>query len=715
MSGNFWLDWAVSAISLLNTILLFWLGLSVLLNANQRTWGLWAASSALLMGALFFAVHTIFLGYGPGIFNPQLDFWWRLGWMPVVILPYIWYAVMLWYAGLWDPPKIWLAGRHRAWFSLTTLLAVIVTWMLFFANPLPSLSQVYATDLSSTPLIAGIPLLGLIYPLYLILCTSFALDTLRRPGPARRPLGDQARRRALPWLTTATLLLILVSMLVGGLMVWLTWQLPLQQMAGPILPAVTVFDLGVAALITISILVVGQAVVSYEVFTGRKLPLQGLRRAWHGAILLAASYSGAVSFFQHYSMPAVFGMLLASILMTLFFALWSWQTLRERYQPLQSLQPIFRGPHLYRQLLRSQSTAPVLHAQDLFDALCSQILDASLAILIPAGPFRALERINTLHYPAGDPARQPPVEIPPVAQDPSSPDFLSIEGAGYGGARWMVLLRSGNELVGLLLLGEKRSTGLYSQEEIETARAVAERLLDSLAAAEITRRLIELQRERLVEAGLLDQHARRVLHDEVLPDLHAALLGLNESDPSQIGALQSVAQNLTSAHRQIADLLRQAPPSYPATLARLGLLAALREASQELRDSFDHIEWDIPESVQAAMRLLPLAEKQVLFYAAREAMRNAAHHAKRSGASHQLRLVVQGKLQDGLVLEIEDNGGGVTGQAGGSGSGQGLALHSTMMAVIGGSLALSGKPGESTRVTLRLPQAGATPDSPAAA
>ena len=33
MTGSFFLDWAIMAVSLFNTILLLWLGLAVLLNA----------------------------------------------------------------------------------------------------------------------------------------------------------------------------------------------------------------------------------------------------------------------------------------------------------------------------------------------------------------------------------------------------------------------------------------------------------------------------------------------------------------------------------------------------------------------------------------------------------------------------------------------------------------------------------------------------------
>ena len=42
------LDWVIRAISLFNTIILLWLGLTVSLNAERRRWGTYVASSGLL-------------------------------------------------------------------------------------------------------------------------------------------------------------------------------------------------------------------------------------------------------------------------------------------------------------------------------------------------------------------------------------------------------------------------------------------------------------------------------------------------------------------------------------------------------------------------------------------------------------------------------------------------------------------------------------------
>ncbi|HEY9089435.1 MAG TPA: ATP-binding protein, partial [Anaerolineaceae bacterium] len=69
-----------------------------------------------------------------------------------------------------------------------------------------------------------------------------------------------------------------------------------------------------------------------------------------------------------------------------------------------------------------------------------------------------------------------------------------------------------------------------------------------------------------------------------------------------------------------------------------------------------------------------------------------------------LKLTLRLAWQDGLLLQIEDSGGSLeTGAVEPSGSGHGLALHSTMMAVAGGTLTLESQPGAFTRVSLHLP------------
>jgi hypothetical protein len=88
MSGQFWLDWAVLAVSLFNTIVLLWLGLTVLLNAERRTWGIWMAGGGLLLGGIFFLSHSAIIGHGLNFLDEGINFWWQLGWFPVILAPF---------------------------------------------------------------------------------------------------------------------------------------------------------------------------------------------------------------------------------------------------------------------------------------------------------------------------------------------------------------------------------------------------------------------------------------------------------------------------------------------------------------------------------------------------------------------------------------------------------------------------------------------------
>jgi signal transduction histidine kinase len=166
---------------------------------------------------------------------------------------------------------------------------------------------------------------------------------------------------------------------------------------------------------------------------------------------------------------------------------------------------------------------------------------------------------------------------------------------------------------------------------------------------------------------------------------------------------------------------------------------ALRKAVEEdFAGAFDSVEWQVDPAVTDALSDISPLSAEVVFYAAREAIRNAARYG-RDNPARPLHLRVAVMWRGGLEILVEDDGVGLplgaqaepasaptnghtsngatgstqppdespaplNGSAGGSG--QGLALHSTMMAVVGGSLSTESVPGEYTRVVLSLPVGG---------
>jgi hypothetical protein len=737
MTGNILLDWAIMAVSLFNTILLLWLGLTVLLTADQRPWGVWLVGGGLLVSGAFFVSHSAILGYGLHTIGQGLNFWWRLGWLPVVISPLAWYVAMLWYAGFWrwraSQINNSLLGRQRYGLIITLLLAVTLFGLLVFANPLPSFIQVSQLQLSATPEVGGIPLLILVYPLYIILCIGLSLDALRHPAPSDRIMGHLARRRAHPWLMAASIILLLVSLLVGWVMVWVVLnaqqRLPVDSLTDL---AVTLgwFDLVIDLLIALAVISMGRAIVSYEVFTGKTLPRRGFFRHWRSAVILAAGYGLVVGGTIAIQLRPIYSLLLTTMLMVTFYALFSWRSFVERDYYMNRLRPFVASQRLYEHLLAATSSLPssnegeALGGDEPFHALCADILGARLAYLIPLGSLAPL--IGTaLTYPNNAPPL--PRSPAPLLTDLSPQTMcLPLDPAHYGGALWAVPLWSERGLIGLLLLGEKRDGGLYTQEEMEIARASGERLIDTQASVELARRLMALQRQQLTQSQILDRQTRRILHDDILPSLHTAMLMLTtdrrppsaksphgtadnpQSPTSTPGAPRSAAQSpislLTDVHHQISDLLHEMPTPVASEVGRLGLVAALRRTvDDELSRAFDEVSWRVEPQAEEKARAIPALTAEVLFYAAREAIRNAAHHA-RAEAANPLHLQIMITWPNGLEITIEDNGVGLGVASSTNGSGQGLALHSTMMAVVGGTLVVESASSSGTRVTLTLPQ-----------
>lgn len=734
MTGSFLLDWVLLTVSLFNTILLFWLGMTVLLNAERHTWGIWLAGGGLLLGGIFFLSHSAILGLGLFDLGPGMNFWWRIGWMPVVCLPYAWYVVMLWYASYWDDPTSSIHRHHRFGLLLATLLAIVTVGLIVFLNALPSLTQLVELRDNAFLSVGGVPVLMLLFPVYLLTCLGLSLDALLRPGISRRIMGQQARLRARPWLTAATAAMLAVSLLVGGVIVWVIQALH-PTSSGMVSPAAITrltfvlagFDLAIDLLIAAATLMVGQGVVAYEVFTGKVLPRHGLRRFWQRAIILAAGYSLVVSWALTYPLKPIYTLLLSTLLLVAFYALLSWRSYADRERYIQSLRPFVSSQRLYDQLLHplTDQSAPLsttpaeLDIAKPFSALCEDLLGARLAYLIPLGPLAPLVGAGLAYPEHAAPELEMGLLAASIRQKLEATDrqliesrhpdsnnpftgvdfFLPLEPAESAGCHLAVPLWSERGRIGVLLLGEKRDGGLYTQEEIEIARAVGERLVDTQASTELARRLMALQRQRLAETQVIDQRTRRVLHDDVLPRLHTTLLEISSNSVSN----ERMIESLSEIHATLSRLLRELPSITTPEISRLGLFQALRQMIEgEFALAFDRLDWQIDAQAENQASSLSPLTAEVLFYAAREAVRNAAQHGRDQASTQPLNLEMRAEWNNNLQITISDNGVGITTAPSGN-RGQGLALHSTLMAVIGGTLVVESSPGEYTRLILSLP------------
>jgi hypothetical protein len=706
MTGHFLLDGSLLSVSLFNAILMLWLGLTVLLNAGHRSpasrsgsWGFWIAAVGLILGGFFFIFHTILLGYDLSAIIPAWNVLWRAIWITVVLLPFSWYAVMLWYSGFWEEGAGELLRRHRPWFLFCAASALAWIVLALFSNPLPVMTELARYESGPAPAAGGFPGVLLAYPPFIVLYIGLAFDALRRPGPTARLMGTAARLRARPWFLAASLVFLAVCMLVGFAELWVLLNSG-TLWTDEFLTVLGILDLVISTLIGLATLLLGQAIVAYEVFTGRILPRRGLARYWRNAILLACGYGLVVGWSLAAGMRPVYILLLATVMMTVFYAMLGRRSYTARDSFLEVLRPFVTSQRLYERLTADTDTPWEADAAEPFRALCSGLLECERAALAATGPMAPLWG-PPLTYPDNFSIAQP---LPEQIESGQKSTVVNLESNRSDRLHWALALWSRRGPIGVLLLGDKRDGSLYTQEDFEIAQAACERLLDTQTSAELTRRLLAIQRERLVGSRILDRKTRRILHDEILPSLHTSLLawsGRTGGNPESEKALTDLA----GIHRRISQWLLDTPSAPPIDEPSGGIVESLRRLLEdEMPESFDEVRWRIDPAAEQAARLLPPMYLEVWYFAAREVIRNAAKYGRGEDGSRPLHLTIALQGSSPLELAVEDDGiGAQSFSASKDSTGQGLALHSTMMAVIGGQLIVERGSAGGTAVRLLLP------------
>lgn len=714
--------WALVSVSLFNTVLLLWLGLTLWLHADRtdprrrRDPGVLVAGGGFLLGSVFFISHSALLLSTSWEVTRSNTLWLTAAMLPVLVLPYAWYAVLLHNAGYWSEPQGSLRRRHRPWLLLLSaiLVAGFASLVLLGAPFVEGLSRLTPfiwplRQLIKIP-VAGIPLVAIGYPFYVLLCVGLSIDTLRSqiadagPGEA----SAVAFRRSRGQLIAASLVLLLVSSLVAVAVVWTitnTREGDYYVLRVDDIGVIAAFDFTIALLIGVVTILLGQAITRYELFTGKTLPRRGLAGQWVQAIALAAGYGVLLGGALVLGLEPVYAVLLTAVLMTFFFALLSWRSSVEWRQAMRQLRPVVSSQGWYDRLVEVAGESPDRLEVDAFRALCEDILAAPLAFLLPVGPLASF--VTPRAHPAAA-----PLPVKAWAPDTTAAQHLAtpVSPGEYGGASWAIPLWSERGLTGVLLLGSPVDGRLYSEEELEIARATGERMIDAAASLALSRKLMDLQRERMVQTQLLDQRTRRVLHDEVLPLIHTAMLSVASGERSA-----DALARLSDAHREVSALLRDLPAIVTPDVSRLGPLAALRKAVEgEFAPALASVSWEgEPEAERRAALLSPL-QAETLYYAGRELVRNAAQHARPPGGGG-CALRVDVSCDGGMIrVVVEDNGEGWDGRVEerAHAHGHGLELHTALMAIAGGSLAVEARAGGSARGVLLMP-ARMEPGAPA--
>jgi signal transduction histidine kinase len=283
-------------------------------------------------------------------------------------------------------------------------------------------------------------------------------------------------------------------------------------------------------------------------------------------------------------------------------------------------------------------------------------------------------------------------------------------------------------LVAMLYLGPRQDGGAFTDEDMDLAHACGQRILDTLGDHEAMQAVAALLRRRIVDVKLLGAQHRRILHDDILPQMHLALLRLEtlratseiahatapipklEVDSATAQQmLNEVVDLISDAHRRLAAMMRATAPSAPHRLERDGLMHAIHSMlEQDFQHAFDEVEWCVSEETASCIdEVTPPAIAELIFAAVQEALRNAARHARGSDVHRRLRIVLKAsceRIDSHLEVSVADDGVGIiSASSSTTGTGGGLLTHSALLAIAGGNLTIKSAPGEGVTVRILLP------------
>jgi signal transduction histidine kinase len=236
----------------------------------------------------------------------------------------------------------------------------------------------------------------------------------------------------------------------------------------------------------------------------------------------------------------------------------------------------------------------------------------------------------------------------------------------------------------------------------ETFSSSDKRLLEDLArqagvAVHTVRLTAELQhsREQLVTAREEERRRlRRDLHDGLGPRLAAQTLKVGSARflyPRNPAAADGLLSDLeTDMEATIAEVRRLVYGLRPPALDEFGLAGAIREAATQYESGDFRVSVKTPERLPP----LPAAVEVAAYRIATEALTNVVRHA------HAKDCVVRLSLEDGLVLEVIDDGVGVPVDRTPS---VGLTSMRERAEEIGGECTVKGSPVGGTHVLTRLP------------
>lgn len=764
----------VLALSIFNLIAFLWLALTVWLNGNRSSTIARVGVVGLGLAALFFFLHALLISNPPsetaGLISA--DALWHLIWLPALGVPYIWFVIGLHYAALIN--QRWRRRRPLLLLVSGLLGCSIFVLLLFNSSTFTFLGTVRLLGYGEVPepenmgVVSPLVLLPIFFLCYVTFCAIGPWFTPARLGRLLRVLWHIREKNsvvlrqrladafwddpvqvleepALSWhlsrpgLLVAALLMVGLTTCLGVLGVWsmVSWlqhggrtEVVVPHIINVLPLDLIGLDIIATGFVAVIILLLGYSVVRHGILIERPLARHGFFEQWRGIVIVATTIAIFIALLVTLTHSNLVGLLLITSLATAAYALFTWSSYTAHDRYISMLGPFLRSANL-RHWLQTDVEKTEQSMEDLFFHLCNDVLEVQCARL---AVFTGSVRKNfTYRWPMAENSHESNETLFTIKTQPQltalkkgdkvlakrTPTRVRMMLQGQPVLCWVLPIYDELGIVATFYLGPRHDGSLFTEEDMDIAQACGQRILDTLRDHEAMQAVAGLLRRRIVDVKLLDAQHRRVLHDEILPQMHLALLRLETARNIPNGEQQQTATTIqqqtalddaigtiSDAHRRLAAMMRANTPSAPHRLERDGMLHAIHTMlKQDFQQAFDEVTWTISEETMSRIdETVPPAIAELIFAAVQEALRNAARHGRGSDVHRRLCLSIHASYSQSLELLIDDDGVGiVSASSSTSGTGGGLLTHSALLAIAGGSLTVKSTPGSGVTVRIFLP------------
>lgn len=644
------LDSVLITFSSWNTLLLFWLGFVTIFHSHKRDFVYYLLSFGILLAAIFFAIHSQYI---LSILNtnrkfPLFVFLWIL--FAIHTLPCVWLLIVSWFY-----------LRKDVFLILIYSLPLAIVYSLFLKH-----IEFYIEKAELFQFYQAIPIqIRFIYGIYILLYSSISVSFLYIPSFQKSIKTDIRKLDAKPFLKVVSILLWLISFFILLYILWNTLHPYKFDKPDFLYSSLKSSDICISFILSILLIFFGKILIMYGIFQTEVLPQASLIKEWHFTLILSFAIALIFAFFQKGNQA---GVLWTGILVAIFRAKVFANVYRESTKSLHFIREFLKEQKLY-ELIYGTNTKSEIELEPLFYTICKETLNCEFAVLIFIS--HVIEE-KVFVYPN---SKEIQIETYKElrTQLKNEGKIIFLDRNKYKNAVMAIPIYMNKKLSGFLVLGNRVKGGLYTEEEIELSRAGSERIIELLLIVNMSRVLLKLQKQALLEDKLKDYKIRRILHDEILPDIHSLILQLSDN---KVGVVQNELANL---HKIISESLKGIPV-YPEEIEKLGFIKALYKS---IRTEVENIKFVTTLSPQEHEKInqMELGRLEVLYYACREVVRNSSKYAKSGNV--ELNIEVKITFEEGIKICITDNGNWKKGI---KGTGQGLIIHTAMLTVVGGNL-----------------------------